>query len=205
MLSKLQRLIDFFFFYRTFQETALKHGADAPDGAAGGLVGCGKVVSTGNWFDTRFFAIGRKVKHHVYVKQVIAVPVRRRREKIALCDVLSMTTETYKSHLFRSDKKSEFILIARFTLPLASWMLKLPKIVSPIPPLTSYFTPTPTRSCPPIHLSLHTHTHTLLSSDSPHTHTHTHTHTPLSPHSPLTSHPHAPVPPNPHLIYFIGV
>ena len=69
---------------------------------------------------TRFFAIGREVKHYVYVKQVIAVPVRSRREKIALCDVLSMTTETYTSHLFRSDKKSEFILIARFTLPLAS-------------------------------------------------------------------------------------
>ena len=31
-----------------FQETALKQGADAPDGAAGGLVGCGKVVLTGN-------------------------------------------------------------------------------------------------------------------------------------------------------------
>lgn len=31
-----------------FQETALKHGADAPDGAAGVLAGCGKVVLTGN-------------------------------------------------------------------------------------------------------------------------------------------------------------
>ena len=30
------------------QVTALKHGADAPDGAAGGLVGFGKVVLTGN-------------------------------------------------------------------------------------------------------------------------------------------------------------
>ena len=69
---------------------------------------------------THAFLLSVEVKHHVYVKQVIAVPVRRRREKIALCDVLSMTTETYKSHLFRSDKKSEFILIARFTLPLAS-------------------------------------------------------------------------------------
>ena len=90
------------------------------------------------------------------------------------------TTETYTSHLFRCDKKSEFIITGRFTLPLASWMLKLPKNVSTTPPpspLTSHFTPTPTptRPCPP--------------------------------HSPLTSHPHphAPVPPNPHLIYFIGV
>ena len=89
------------------------------------------------------------------------------------------TTETYTSHLFRCDKKSEFIITGRFTLPLASWMLKLPKNVSTPPP-------------PPINLSLQTPTHT---------------HTPLSPHSPLISHPHphAPVPPNPHLIYFIGV
>ena len=105
------------------------------------------------------------------------------------------TTETYTSHLFRCDKKSEFILIPRFMLPLASWMLKLPKIVSPpppLPPFTSPFTPTPTRPCP----SIHTHAHTPL---SPHSHPrphapfppirlslHTHTHTLLSP--PLTSH-----------------
>lgn len=31
-----------------FQETAIKHGAGAPDGAAGVLAGCGKVVLTGN-------------------------------------------------------------------------------------------------------------------------------------------------------------
>ena len=74
-----------------FQETALKHGADAPDGAAGGLAGCGKVVLTGNWFDTRFFAISREVKHNVYVKQFIAVLIWPRREKIALCDVLWRT------------------------------------------------------------------------------------------------------------------
>ena len=29
-----------------------------------------------------FFAISREVKHHVYVKQLIAVPVRPRREKL---------------------------------------------------------------------------------------------------------------------------
>ena len=139
----------------------------------------------------RFFAIGREVKHHVYVKQVIAVPVRRRREKIALCDVLSMTTETYKSHLFRSDKKSEFILIARFTLPLASWMLKLPKIVSPIPPLTSYFTPT--RSCPPDSpLTSHPHAPVLRFTSHPHPYPHPH-----APVPPFTSHftPTRPCPP----------
>ena len=116
------------------------------------------------------------------------------------------TTETYTSHLFRCDKKSEFILIARFTLPLASWMLKLPKIVSTIPPpphspLTSHSHPH--APVPPIHLSLHTHTHTPLSplftshfTPTPkrpcppiHLSLHTHTHTPLSPPLlPFTSH-----------------
>ena len=100
-----------------FQETALKHGADAPDGAAGGLVGCGKVVLTGNWFDTRFFAISREVKHLVYVKQFIPVP------KLLYTTLYGgrkhKTTETYTSHLFRCNIKFEFILIAKFTLPLA--------------------------------------------------------------------------------------
>ena len=77
------------------------------------------------------------------------------------------TTETYTSHLFRCDKKSEFIITARFMLPLASWMLKLPQNVSTTPlPLTCHFTLTPTRPAPPpplIHLSLQTHTHTPLS------------------------------------------
>lgn len=92
------------------------------------------------------------------------------------------TTETYTSHLFRCDKKSEFILIARFTLPLASWMLKLPKIVSTIPP-------------PLIHLSLHTHTHTPLSPLFTSHFTPTPTR-PYPPYSSLTSHPrpNAPVP-----------
>ena len=43
------------------------------------------------------------------------------------------TTETYTSHLFRCDKKSEFIITGRFTLPLVSWMLQLPKNVSTTP------------------------------------------------------------------------
>ena len=51
--GKLLRPWHFFLF----QEAALRHGADVPDGAAGGLAGCGKVVITGNWFDARFFAI----------------------------------------------------------------------------------------------------------------------------------------------------
>ena len=68
------------------------------------------------------------------------------------------TTETYTSHLFRCDKKSEFIITARFMLPLASWMLKLPQNVSTTPlPLTCHFTLTPTRPAPPPPLSFTSH------------------------------------------------
>ena len=109
------------------------------------------------------------------------------------------TTETNTSHLFGCDKKSEFIITGRFTLPLASWMLKLPKNVSttPPPPLTSHFTPTPTHTHPCLHhspLTSHTHPHppvppfTSHFTSTPtrpctpiHLSLHTHIHTLLSP------------------------
>ena len=133
-----------------------------------------------------------------------------------------MTTETYTSHLFRSDKKIQIHFNSEVYAAAGVVNVKAPyKIVSPIPPLTSYFTPT--RSCPPDSpLTSHPYPHphapvppftshftSIPTRPCPPIHLsfHIHTHTPLSPHSPLTSHPHphAPVPPNPHLIYFIGV
>ena len=95
------------------------------------------------------------------------------------------TTETYTSHLFRCDKKSEFIITARFTLPLASWMLKLPQNVSTTPlPLTCHFTLTPTRPAPPppshSPLTSNPHPHAPIST----IHLPLHTHGPVSPTTP---------------------
>ena len=95
------------------------------------------------------------------------------------------TTETYTSHLFRCDKKSEFIITARFMLPLASWMLKLPQNVSTTPlPLTCHFTLTPTRPAPPppphSPLTSNPHPHAPIST----IHLPLHTHAPVSPTTP---------------------